>query len=94
MTCRPFDSAEALHAGFLNGSLPIDDLAGRVDETAALIAAKPAYAIQTTKAATNAVTASMVGTVGAWSDADALAAGLHDPEGQAAAAAYINRVRR
>lgn len=93
MTCRPFGADEAKAAGFLNGILPADDLAAHVDELAAAIAAKPAYAVQTTKVATNAVTSNMVGTMGAWSDADALAAGLHDPEGQASAAAYLQRVR-
>ncbi len=92
MTCRPFGADEAKAAGFLNDVVD-GDLTAHVDEIAAAIAAKPAYAVQTTKSATNAVTAGMVGTMGAWSDADALAAGLHDPEGQAAAAAYLHRVR-
>lgn len=94
LTCRRFDAAEAQAAGFLNTVVAAEELSSVVDEVAATIAAKPSYAVRTTKSATNAVTASMVGTVGAWSDADALAAGLHDPEGQAAAAAYLGRVRR
>lgn len=93
MTCRPFSSEEAKQAGFLNGIVDHDALTAEVDRVAAAVAAKPAYAIQTTKVATNAVTANMVGTMGAWSDADALAAGLHDPEGRAAAAAYLRQVR-
>lgn len=92
MTCRPFDTAEAKAAGFLNRIVAADELGAVVDELADTIAAKPAYAIQATKRGTNAVTAQMVGTQRAWSDSDALAAGLRDPEGRAAAAAYLERV--
>lgn len=94
ITCRPFDAAEAAAAGFLNRVVDLDQLATTVDGLAALVAAKPAYASQATKAATNAVTRSMVGLDGAWSDADSLAAGLADPEGRAAAASYLARMRK
>lgn len=93
ITCRPFDTAEAKAAGFLNRSVPADQLAAEVDELAELVASKPAFATQATKSNTNAVTANMVGTTHAWANAEALHAGLRDPEGRAAAAAYLERVR-
>ena len=93
ITCRPFDTAEAKAAGFLNRIVSAEDLAAEVDALATLVASKPAFATQLTKSATNAVTATMVGTAGAWSDSEALHAGLRDPEGRAAAAAYLERVR-
>ena len=92
MTCRPFDADEARSAGFVNRVVPPDALADTVDELAATIASKPRFAVQATKAATNAVTANMVGMSRSWNDAEALLAGLRDPEGQAAARRYLERV--
>lgn len=92
MTCRRFDTTEAKAAGFLNRIVPAEELSTAVDELAEQIASKPAYAIQATKRGTNAVTAQMVGTSRAWADSDALAGGLRDPEGRAAAQAYLERV--
>jgi enoyl-CoA hydratase/carnithine racemase len=89
LTCRPFDADEAKAAGFLNRVVPANKLADVVTELAQVIAAKPAFAVQATKSATNEVTAKMVGVAGAWRDAEALMAGLRDPEGQAAAKAYL-----
>lgn len=93
MTCRPFDADEAKSAGFLNRIVDAGSLTDTVDELAALVASKPAYATQATKAATNAVTRNMIGLSGAWSDADSLNAGLQDPEGRASAAAYLANMR-
>lgn len=93
ITCRPFDANEAQSAGFVNRVVDAEDLETTVDELATLVASKPAYATQATKAATNAVTRTMVGLAGAWSDADSLNAGLQDPEGRASAAAYLERMR-
>lgn len=94
MTCRPFDTAEAVAAGFLNRVVPADQLMASADELAAQIASKPAFAVQATKRGTNAVTAQMVGMTRAWSDSAALETGLRDPEGRAAAEAYMNRVKK
>jgi len=91
MTCRPFDAQEALTAGFLNRVVAEDELTRTVDELTEQICGKPAFAVQTTKSAVNQVTSHMVGMAGSWRDAEALMAGLNDPEGQAAAAAYLNR---
>lgn len=94
MTCRPFDAHEAKAAGFLNRIVPADQLMSSAAELADQIVSKPAYAVQATKRGTNAVTAQMVGMTRAWSDSDALATGLRDPEGRAAAEAYMNRVKK
>jgi len=94
ITCRPFDAAEALASGFLNRVVPVDELEVEVADLAAQVASKPVFATQATKAAVNEVTSKMVGMAGSWRDAEALMAGLHDPEGQAAAAAYLERRSR
>ncbi len=94
MTCRPFTADEALAAGFLNRVVPEADLAAAVTELAEQLAAKPAFAVQSTKSAVNEVTANMVSMAGSWRDAEALMAGLNDPEGRDAAARYLDRRQR
>ena len=94
ITCRPFYADEAKSAGFVNRVVAGDDLSTTVDDLAATVMSKPRLAVAATKAATNATTAQMVGTSRAWSDAFALMAGLHDPEGQASAQAYVEQVRK
>ena len=91
---RAFDADEAKTAGFLNQVVDGSELGSVVDQLAATVASKPAYATQATKSATNAVTRSMVGLDGSWSDADSLGAGLADPEGRASAAVYLNKMRQ
>lgn len=91
MTCRPFDADEARSLGFLNRVVPADGLDDAVDELVAQLSAKPAYALRSTKAATNAITASAMSLPATWADAAQLAVGLRDPEGRAAAAAYLER---
>ncbi len=90
MTCRPFYADEALAAGFLNQVVPEDDLGEAVDLLAETLFDKPRYAVQATKSGTNAVTAQMVGLTRSWNDAEALLAGLRDPEGRAAAERYLS----
>ncbi len=80
ITCREFGPEEAQLAGFLNRVVAEDDLEASVTELAACVAAKPALPIFATKRHTDAVTAQMVGTDRAWSDADSLVAALYDPE--------------
>jgi len=94
MTCRPFDADEAKAAGFLNRVVDLDDLDSAVEELADAIASRPAFAVQATKSATNAVTSQMVGTARAWADSQALMAGLHDPEGRQSAENYLAKVRK
>ena len=94
MTCRPFDAAEAVAAGFLNRTVPASDLAGAVDELVGQLTGKSALTLTATKRHTNAVTESMVGTVRAWNDADSLVTALRDPESRAAGAAYLKGLGR
>ncbi len=89
ITCREFGPAEALSAGFLNRVVPGEELDGAVDELAEMIAAKPDLPVVATKRHVNAVTAEMVGTGRAWSDADSLIGGLVDPECGEAREAYV-----
>ena len=93
MTCREFGPDEAKAAGFLNRVVDDDRLDAEVDELVATLVRMPKLALLSTKAHTNAVTESMVGTGRSWSDADGLLAGLRDPEGRASAQAYLDRVR-
>lgn len=93
MTCRPFDADEAKAAGFLNRVVPAAELDEAVDSLAARLVEKPKIALLSTKRHTNAVTGQMVGMPHAWADADGLAAGLRDPEGRAAAARYVEKLR-
>jgi enoyl-CoA hydratase/3-hydroxypropionyl-coenzyme A dehydratase len=94
MTCRPFDAHEAHAAGFVNRVVPDDDLDAEVETLVTTLLAKPKFALLSTKAHVNAVTESMVGTGRSWADSEGLYAGLRDPDGQAAAAAYVERLRR
>lgn len=94
MTCRPFDAEEAFHAGFLNRVVDDDRLDDDVESLVQQLVGKAKLALLETKAHVNAVTESMVGTGRSWADADGLAAGLRDPEGRAAAEAYVGRLRR
>ncbi|MGI9606811.1 MAG: enoyl-CoA hydratase/isomerase family protein [Acidimicrobiales bacterium] len=93
MTCRPFDAEEALASGFLNRVVDLEELEDTVHELAGSIARRPAFAVQATKSATNAVTAGMVGIQRSWSDAEALHAGLRDAEGIRSREAYMARVK-
>lgn len=94
MTCRPFTPDEARQAGFLNRVVDADQLDAEVEELAIQIAAKPRHPVQSTKVGVNAVTEAMVGTGRSWNDVDSLLTGLRDPEGRAAAADYLERLRR
>lgn len=89
ITCREFNSGEAKSAGFLNRVVAEDELDEAVQALASAIAAKPAMPVAATKIHVNAVTAQMVGTSRAWSNADSLIGGLLDPECGAAREAYI-----
>lgn len=89
MTGRVFDAEEALAAGFLNRVVPDDDLDAAVGELVEQLVSKPRFSLLATKAHTNAVTESMVGTGRSWADADGLEAGLYDVEGRAARRRYL-----
>lgn len=89
MTCRAFDSNEALSMGLLNQVVPEDDLTATVDALADSIASKAGLATMATKRHVNAVTAQMVGLGRSWADADGLAHALSDPDCIAARRSYL-----
>lgn len=89
MTCREFSPVEARSAGFLNRVVNEAELDSSVETLAREVAARPVFPVAATKQQVNAVTAQMVGTGRAWSDADSLIGGLLDPECIAARQAYI-----
>lgn len=89
ITCRPFDAGEAKDCGFLNRVVSEEQLDAEVESLAEQVASKPAYPVAATKAHVAAVTAQMVGTQRAWSDADGLIGGLLDPECQLARENYV-----
>ena len=91
MTGREFSPEEALAAGFLNRIVDDDDLDSAVTTLVEQLVSKPKLGLLATKAHTNAVTESMVGTGRSWADADGLEAGLRDPEGRAVRQAYLDR---
>lgn len=93
MTCREFTPHEAKAAGFLNRVVPEAKLDETIEQLVANLVRMPKLALLATKAHTNAVTESMVGTGRSWSDADGLLAGLRDPEGRESAQRYLERMR-
>lgn len=93
MTGRVFDAEEARAAGFLNRVVGDERLDAEVDELVAQLAAKPKLGLLATKAHTNAVTESMVGTGRSWGDADSLEAGFHDEEGREVRRRYLEERR-
>ena len=91
MTGREFSPEEAKAAGFLNRVVGDDELDPAIEALATDLVAKPALSLLATKAHTNAVTESMVGTGRSWSDADGLAAGFLDPEGAEVRRRYLEQ---
>jgi enoyl-CoA hydratase/carnithine racemase len=89
LTCRRFGPDEAKALGFLNTVTVEADLSSTVEQLAQSLAAKPGYALRTTKHQVNAVTEEMAGTRRNAADADALVFATHDPESRAASAAYL-----
>ena len=80
MTCRPFTSAEAFAAGFLNRVVPAADLDQAVEDLVAQLLSKSSLTLRSTKRHVDAVTRQMVGLDRSWADADSLVSALGDPE--------------
>lgn len=93
LTCRPFTAAEAQAAGFLNRVVPADRVLDTAHELASSLTTKSSLTLRATKAHVRAVLEAMSAPGGAWSDADALVAALHDAESRRAGADYLTRVR-
>lgn len=94
LTCRPFDAAEARALRFVNRVVADDELVGAADALAAELAAKPGFALRTTKQQVNAVTEELAGTRRNANDADTLAAAVADPESRAATRRYLEQRTR
>ena len=93
LTCRPFGADEAKELGFVNTIVAPSDLAAHVDALAAELAAKPGYALRTTKQQVNAVTEEIAGTRRNAADADALVFATYDSESREASARYLTQKR-
>lgn len=89
LTCRPFGAQEAHGLRFVNRVVPADDLMYEAQLLADSLAAKPSFALRTTKQQVNAVTDEMIATGRNANDADSLVVAMHDPESRAVAAAYL-----
>lgn len=94
LTCRPFGAAEAAALRFVNTVVPADELEGAVATLAAELAAKPGFALRTTKQQVNAVMEEIAGTGRSASDADTLVTALGDPESREASRRYLEGRRR
>lgn len=92
LTCRTFDADEALAMGLVTRVVPESDLDSEIDALATSLAAKAPIAVQSTKRHVDTVTEGMVGMARSWNDADSLVVAQRDPEGRAAAAAYVQRL--
>jgi enoyl-CoA hydratase/carnithine racemase len=90
LTCRTFGPDEAKSLGLLNTIVAPADLMAHVNELAESLAAKPGYALRTTKQQVNAVTEEIAGTRRNAADADALVYATYDAESRAASAAYLS----
>ncbi|GAB5414955.1 MAG: enoyl-CoA hydratase-related protein [Congregibacter sp.] len=80
ITCRPFDSAEALRAGFLNKVVSADELDDAVKHLADEVVKRPRFPVEATKRQVDAITAAQIGLQRSWADADSLLSGMSDPE--------------
>lgn len=94
LTCRPFDAHEAERIGFLNGVVLDSELDALVDSIARDLAAKPVYAVRTTKQQVDAVMDEIASTARNTTDADVLVYALHDRESREVSKRYLAERRR
>ncbi len=94
LTCRTFAADEARAVGLLSRVVADDDLDGAVKELVTVLASRSAFTLEATKQRVNAISESMVGTAGAWADADGLVTARRDPDSRAAAAEYLRGLAR
>lgn len=90
ITCRRFDAEEAARLGLINEVVPAGALDDRVKALAAFLASKPSVPALQTKAQVNAVANALAVT--AFADGDLLVGVRTDPDSQAAAMAYAEKV--
>lgn len=94
LTCRTFAADEARAVGLLNRVVADEDLDGAVEELVIVLTSRSAFTLEATKQRVNAISESMVGTAGAWADADGLVTARRDPASRAAAAKYLRSLGR
>jgi enoyl-CoA hydratase/carnithine racemase len=94
LTCRPFDAAEALRLGLVNRVVDDGALDAAVDDLVEVLLSRSAFTLEATKRRVDAISESLVGTAGAWADADSLVTARRDPESRASAAAYLEGLRK
>jgi enoyl-CoA hydratase/carnithine racemase len=94
LTCRPFGAAEAKALRFVNDVVADDELDAAVAALAEELAAKPLFALRTTKAQVDAVAEEMAGTRRNANDADTLVVAMADPESRAATRRYLESRQR
>ena len=94
LTCRPFDAHEALSLRFINRVVPAAELDATTAALAAELAAKPGFALRTTKQQVNAVLEEIAGTRRNANDADTLSVALADPESRDAGRRYLASKKR
>jgi len=92
MTCRRFTPAEAKALGCVNRVVPADTLEAEAEALAREIAAKPSVPVIITKEHANAVARAMGAGLTAFADGEALLNSVFDPESQAAALAYQEKL--
>lgn len=89
LTCRSFDAAEARAIGLVNRVVDDGTLDAEVEALVAVLESRSAFTLEATKRRVDAISQSMVGTAGAWADADSMVTARRDPESRAAAARYL-----
>lgn len=94
LTCRPFDAAEARELRFVNRVVAAEELHSAAMTLASELAAKPGFALRTTKQQVNAVTEEMIGTRRNANDADTLVVAFADEESREISRAYLAARRR
>lgn len=94
LTCRPFDAAEAMDIGLVNRVVADDELDAEVARLTAVLTSRSPFTLEATKRRVDGVSESMVGTAGAWADADAMVTARRDPASRDAAARYLEGLRR
>jgi enoyl-CoA hydratase/carnithine racemase len=94
LTCRPFSAEEARSIGFLNRVVPAAELEQTVLGLGGDLAAKPGFALRTTKQQVNAVMEEIASTARNTTDADVLGSAMTDPESRAASRRYLASKRQ
>lgn len=93
MTCRRFDAKEAKELGIINATYPLEDLESECLKLANVLSNKPVLPIQMTKEQIKSSTDQMGKGYLPSTDGDMLMSILKDPESQAAALAYLKKLK-